>query len=150
MIAESDNAGLIARTAYTYLHIPIVAGVVVTAVADEKMLAHPIGHSELSFNLVAIGGPMLFLFGNQMFKWVTSGTRIPPFSLPRAVCHGCCGRGRLARALGAADRRRVGYGSAGFHSGVGMVFTAWRLAALGPVDGALVQPAGSSQLIDAQ
>jgi low temperature requirement protein LtrA len=80
VIAESENVGLIARTAYTYLHIPIVAGVVVTAVADEKILAHPVGHSDLPLILVAIGGPVLFLFGNQMFKWVTSGARIPPFS----------------------------------------------------------------------
>lgn len=80
MISESDNVGLVARNAYTYLHMPIVGGIIVTAVGDEMMLAHPLGHSSGAFMLAAIGGPMLFLIGNQAFKWVTSGTRFPPLS----------------------------------------------------------------------
>ena len=80
LIAHADNAGLIARNAYTYLHMPIVAGVIVTAVADEKMLAHPLGHSDLPYLLVACGGPWLFLVGNQAFKWATSGSKYPPLS----------------------------------------------------------------------
>lgn len=80
MIAASTNAGLIARNAYTYLHMPIVAGVIVTAVGDEKMLAHPLGHSDTAFFLTVIGGPYLFLLGNQAFKWSTAGVKYPPLS----------------------------------------------------------------------
>jgi low temperature requirement protein LtrA len=80
MIAASANAGLIARNAYTYLHMPIVAGVIVTAVGDELILAHPLEHSSLSAILTVVGGPMLFLFGNQAFKWTTAGVKYPPFS----------------------------------------------------------------------
>lgn len=80
MISEADNVGLIARTAYTYLHLPIVGGIIVTAVGDEMMLAHPVGHSDLATVLTIIGGPWLFLFGNQAFKWVTSGAKWPPLS----------------------------------------------------------------------
>jgi low temperature requirement protein LtrA len=80
MISHADNAGLIARNAYTYLHMPIVAGVVVTAVADEMILAHPLGHSDLALMLAVCGGPALFLLGNQAFKWITSGAKYPPFS----------------------------------------------------------------------
>lgn len=80
VIAGADNVGLVARNAYTYLHIPIIAGIVVTAVADEKMLAHPIGHLDASFMATALGGPALFLIGNQAFKWSTSGTKYPPLS----------------------------------------------------------------------
>lgn len=78
--AELGRAGQIARNAYTYIHMPIVASIVVTAVGDEMLLAHPIGHTELPFVLAACGGPFLFLFGNQMFKWVTSDLRLPPMS----------------------------------------------------------------------
>lgn len=74
------RVGQIARNAYTYLHMPIVASIVVTAVGDELMLAHPIGHVDLAFVLTAVGGPALFLIGNQMFKWITSDLRLPPFS----------------------------------------------------------------------
>lgn len=80
MISKSDNAGLIARTAYTYLHLPIVAGIVVTAVGDEIMLSHPHGSSDLPTVLTIIGGPWLFLIGNQAFKWQTSGAKWPPLS----------------------------------------------------------------------
>jgi low temperature requirement protein LtrA len=79
-IAHSDNVGQLARSAYTYLHMPIVAGIVVTAVADEKMLARPLGHGSLAYVLVACGGPFLFLIGNQAFKWITSDQKYPPLS----------------------------------------------------------------------
>jgi len=80
MISAADNAGFIARNAYTYLHMPIVAGIVVTAVADARMLASPRAAADLAYVLTACGGPMLFLFGNQMFKWVTTDQPYPPLS----------------------------------------------------------------------
>ena len=80
MISAADTVGFIARNAYTYLHMPIVAGIVVTAVADAKMLAAPAAVSDRVYLLTACGGPVLFLFGNQMFKWVTSEQRYPPLS----------------------------------------------------------------------
>ncbi len=80
MISAADNAGFIARNAYTYLHMPIVAGVIVSAVADEMILAHPTGASSLTLILVSIGGPWLFLVGNQAFKWSTSEMKYPPLS----------------------------------------------------------------------
>ena len=79
-ISASDNAGLMARNAYTYLHIPIVAGVVLTAVGDEMLIKHPVGHSDSAMLVAMLGGPALFLLGNQAFKWVTSGVRFPPLS----------------------------------------------------------------------
>ena len=69
-IASADDPGHIARLAYTYLHLPIVAGIVVAAVADELVLAHPGGHVELPFVAVTVGGPLLFLLGNLAFKRV--------------------------------------------------------------------------------
>ena len=80
MISASDNVGFIARNAYTYLHMPIVAGIIVIAVADAKMLAAPAAVSDRIYLMSACGGPILFLFGNQMFKWVTSDQRYPPLS----------------------------------------------------------------------
>jgi low temperature requirement protein LtrA len=48
--------------------MPIVAGIIVTAVADELVLKHPTGHTDLKTVLSAIGGPLLFLFGTILFK----------------------------------------------------------------------------------
>jgi len=67
-ISRSSEPGRLARLAYTYLHMPIVAGIIVSAVADELVLKHPGGHSDLKTVISAIGGPLLFLFGTILFK----------------------------------------------------------------------------------
>jgi len=67
-ISKSSEPGRLARLAYTYLHMPIVAGIIVSAVADELVLKHPLGHSDLRTVLSAIGGPLLFLAGTILFK----------------------------------------------------------------------------------
>jgi low temperature requirement protein LtrA len=40
---DAVDVGRLARYAYTYMHLPIVAGIIVTAAADEFLLAHPLG-----------------------------------------------------------------------------------------------------------
>src|SRR5947199_6698228 len=54
-ISKSSEPGRLARLAYTYLHMPIVAGIIVSAVADELVLKHPSGHSGLRTALSAMG-----------------------------------------------------------------------------------------------
>lgn len=80
MIAESEQIGLVARNAYTYLHIVIVAGIVVTAVGDAIMLESPVNRVNLPFLCVAIGGPALFLIGCSFFKRSTSSQTFLPLS----------------------------------------------------------------------
>jgi len=70
MISKSSESGRVARIAYTYLHTPIVAGIVLTAVADELVLKHPGGHSDPKTVISAVGGPLLFLVGTILFKLV--------------------------------------------------------------------------------
>ena len=72
-ISKSSEPGRLARLAYTYLHMPIVAGIIVSAVADELVLKHPGGHSDLKTVISAIGGPLLFLFGTILFKYSFRG-----------------------------------------------------------------------------
>jgi low temperature requirement protein LtrA len=67
-LSEDDDPGRMARLAYTYFHIPIVAGIIVTAASDEMALAHPLGHAETAQILCLVGGPALYLFGNLLFK----------------------------------------------------------------------------------
>jgi low temperature requirement protein LtrA len=72
-ISRASEPGRLARLAYTYLHMPIVAGIIVSAVADELVLKHPQGHSDLNTVLSAIGGPLLFLIGTILFKHTIRG-----------------------------------------------------------------------------
>ena len=72
-ISRSSEPGRLARLAYTYLHMPIVAGIILSAVADELVLTHPADHSDLKTVLSAIGGPLLFLIGTILFKHTIRG-----------------------------------------------------------------------------
>jgi low temperature requirement protein LtrA len=72
-ISNANEPGQLARLAYTYLHLPIVAGIILTAVADELVLTHPAEHSDLRTVLSAIGGPLLFLIGTILFKHTIRG-----------------------------------------------------------------------------
>jgi low temperature requirement protein LtrA len=72
-ISRSSEPGRLARLAYTYLHMPIVAGIIVSAVADELVLKHPSGHSGVETVLSTIGGPLLFLLGTILFKHTIRG-----------------------------------------------------------------------------
>ena len=67
-ISRSSEPGRLARLAYTYLHMPIVAGIILAAVANELVLTHPADHSDPKTVLSAIGGPLLFLVGTILFK----------------------------------------------------------------------------------
>ena len=78
-IAQASDPGRQARLAYTYLHVLIIAGVIVSAVADELVLVHP-GHASTAGIAAIIGGPLLYLLGNALFKWVTSERTLPPLS----------------------------------------------------------------------
>jgi low temperature requirement protein LtrA len=67
-ISGAEDPGRLARVSYTYLHLPIVAGIVVAAVADEIAVAHPDGHLEPATIAALIGGPALFVLGTALFK----------------------------------------------------------------------------------
>jgi low temperature requirement protein LtrA len=67
-IASSSDPGRLARNGYTYLHLLIIAGIIVAAVGDELVLHHPGGHTELKTAIVLLGGPALYLLGNLLFK----------------------------------------------------------------------------------
>jgi low temperature requirement protein LtrA len=77
-IAATDNPGKIARFAYTYVHILLVAGIIVVAVSDELILAHPEGHADAATIWTSVGGTALYLIGNLLFKYYIAGR--PPLS----------------------------------------------------------------------
>jgi low temperature requirement protein LtrA len=68
-IVNHADPGRIARDAYTYLHVPIVAGIILTAVADEILIVHPGRQLSTAGVTVMLGGPLLYLLGEAMFRW---------------------------------------------------------------------------------
>ena len=76
-IVASAQAGRLARDAYSYLHIPIVAGIVAVAVGDNLLLAHPGRPLSAVGTATALGGPALFLFGESVFRLRMIGSVAP-------------------------------------------------------------------------
>jgi low temperature requirement protein LtrA len=77
-IRASTDPGQVARIAYTYVHLLLVAGIIVSAVGDGLILKDPHGVATAAGIDVLIGGPALYLIGNLLFKWLTAGW--PPLS----------------------------------------------------------------------
>ncbi|HTU13287.1 MAG TPA: low temperature requirement protein A [Allosphingosinicella sp.] len=75
-LVENDDPGRMARLAYTYFHIPIVAGIIVTAASDEMAIVHPSHHPGPAEIACLLGGPALYLLGNLLFKR-TNASRVP-------------------------------------------------------------------------
>ncbi|WP_406040150.1 low temperature requirement protein A [Micromonospora sp. NBC_00898] len=67
-IAAAPNPKRLARSALM-AHLLMVAGIVVTAVGDELLVAHPFGHTQPSSIAVILGGPALFVLGRVAFEY---------------------------------------------------------------------------------
>ncbi|WP_322411393.1 low temperature requirement protein A [Microbacterium invictum] len=68
-IEASDEPARLARTAYTWVHLPIIAGIVLMSVGDKEMLARP-DQRGLASTIVILGAPILFLTGTVLFRRV--------------------------------------------------------------------------------
>lgn len=68
-IMHASDPGRVARRAYTYSPILVIAGIIVVAVSDELVLAHPSGHVSMATALTLLGGPILFLLGTAVAGW---------------------------------------------------------------------------------
>jgi low temperature requirement protein LtrA len=81
LIAESADPGRLGRSAYHYIHPIMVAGIIVVAAGDERVLAGPdvVGAADTSW--LILGGAGLYLAGHLAFK-LTVWRRL---SWPRAV-----------------------------------------------------------------
>jgi low temperature requirement protein LtrA len=72
-IAASSDPGRYARLGYTYIHLLLIAGIIVSAVSDELILAHPGGQTDFKTASTTIAGFALFLIGNILFKHAMTG-----------------------------------------------------------------------------
>jgi low temperature requirement protein LtrA len=61
------RTGQVARLSYTYIPILMVVGIVLTAVGDDLVLAHPHGH-DVATAAVITGGGAIYLLGLLLFK----------------------------------------------------------------------------------
>ena len=72
-IAQSEDPGRLARSAYTYFHLPMIAGIIAVAAADELTVAHPGDPGTFASISLTIGGTALFVVGHGVFLWAITG-----------------------------------------------------------------------------
>jgi low temperature requirement protein LtrA len=83
--AEPRAQALLARDSYTYLHLPMVAGIVVFAIGVKWTLAHEGGHLPAVHAVALCGGTALYLLALSAFKRRNVGS----FNRPRLIAAGC-------------------------------------------------------------
>ncbi|HEX6711393.1 MAG TPA: low temperature requirement protein A [Rubrobacter sp.] len=82
-LTSTEDPGRMGRSAYTYFHLPMVAGIIAVAAADELTVAHPGEPGTLASITLTLGGTALFVAGHALFEWAVFG--VLPFSHAVAV-----------------------------------------------------------------
>lgn len=97
-MAHEDRVAM-ARDGYTYLHVLLVAGVIVAAVGDELVIAAPggrLGGAELA---AVVAGPAIYLLGHALFRLRLAGSLSVKRLAGAAGCVACGALGAVAPAL---------------------------------------------------
>jgi len=89
LIEETDDPGAVARHVFTYAHIPIVAGIILSAVSLEFIISNPLGNTDIKTAVAILGGPAVYLLGNIWFKGVVR-RKIPLSHIGGLVLLGAC------------------------------------------------------------
>ncbi|HSK15879.1 MAG TPA: low temperature requirement protein A [Gaiellaceae bacterium] len=73
-LALAPHRTELARDGYTYLHALLVAGIILAAVGDEIVIAHPGEELPRAELLAVVGGPALYLLGHVLFRLRMAGS----------------------------------------------------------------------------
>jgi low temperature requirement protein LtrA len=76
----------IARDSFSYLHFPMVAGIVLVALGLKKTLGHVAEHLQLVPAVALLGGTALYLVAHLAFRW----RNVHRFDLSRLVAASAC------------------------------------------------------------
>ena len=85
-LAQAEARVLLARDAYTYLHVVLVAGILLNAVGDELVIAHPTEELTGPELAATVGGPALYLLAHVLLRLRMSGTLATRRLLGAAAC----------------------------------------------------------------
>jgi low temperature requirement protein LtrA len=67
-LEQAENRTVIARDAFTYLHVVIVAGILLSAVGDELVIAHPTDELPDNELIAVVCGPALYLLAHVALR----------------------------------------------------------------------------------
>jgi low temperature requirement protein LtrA len=89
----------LARDGYTYLHLVMVAGVIVAAVGDELVIAHPTDELPAEELAAVVAGPALYLLAHALFRLRMAGTLSRRRLVGAAACAAAGAAGAVAPAV---------------------------------------------------
>jgi len=75
VITRSSDPGRIGAY-FHYVHVIIIAGIIVFAVGDDLLIAHPTAFGDLKTVVTSLAGPAIYLVGNALYKNIVFG-RVP-------------------------------------------------------------------------
>lgn len=102
LAAAGNRSTQVARDAYTYLHVLLVAGIILAAVGDELVIAHPGEHLHLPEAAVVVAGPAVYLLAQVLFRLRISGAVSVPPLLGAVLCLACLAVSTTVPALALA------------------------------------------------
>jgi low temperature requirement protein LtrA len=84
--AQGEERARLARDSYTYLHLPMVAGIIFAALGVERTLAHTGDPLETIPAVALCGGVALYLLGHNAFRLRDEGSVSVPRLVVAVVC----------------------------------------------------------------
>ncbi len=103
-LALAERRTQMARDAYTYLHVVLVAGVLVAAVGDELVIAHPDEVLHGAELIAVCAGPAIYLLAQTLFRLRMAGTVSRKRLSGAVACVAAAAVGAVASALVLGDR----------------------------------------------
>ena len=71
--AASNEQARLARDAYSYTHILLVLGIMLVAIGNELVIAHPLQALDRAGLIMVVAGPVLYLLGHAAFARIMTG-----------------------------------------------------------------------------
>lgn len=99
-LAMTENRTLLARDAFTYLHVVIVAGVIVAAVGQELVIAHPTEELHGAELVAVVAGPALYLLAHGALRLRMTGSVSAKRTAGAVACVAVAALGGVVPALG--------------------------------------------------
>ena len=69
-IKKISNPGLLGLK-YHSIHVVLVGALIICAVGDELVVNHPLGEMTTGGIFAMVGGPIIYLMSNAIYKWIT-------------------------------------------------------------------------------
>ena len=69
-IKKVSNPGLLGLK-YHSIHVVLVGALIICAVGDELVVNHPLGEMTAGGIFAMVGGPIIYLISNSVYKWIT-------------------------------------------------------------------------------